>query len=69
MEVVKRPHQIPRIYSIERKEVSIMSKQKESRIAERSARTGQFVKTGTEKRQPNTTVRERLPLPGKGKGR
>jgi hypothetical protein len=46
-----------------------MSKAIETRVAKRSARTGQFVKTGTEKRRPNTTVRDRIPMPGKSKGR
>ena len=38
-------------------------------IRERSARTGKWVKTGTDKRHPDTTVRERVPLPTKGKGK
>ena len=46
-----------------------MSKERESVIKERSAKTGRFVREGTEKRHPDTTVRERVPLPGKGKGR
>jgi hypothetical protein len=46
-----------------------MAKERDSRIGERSARTGRFVKTGTEKVRPNTTVRERIPLPGKGGGK
>jgi hypothetical protein len=38
----------------------------ESRIGERNAIDGRFVKDGTHDRRPNTTVRERIPLPGKG---
>ena len=42
------------------------SNKPQSRIGERSAITGHFVKTGTAVRRPNTTVRERIPLPGNG---
>lgn len=43
-----------------------MSKKPQSRIGERSAVTGKFVKDGTAKKRSNTTVREHIPLPGKG---
>lgn len=45
------------------------SKQPQSRIGERSAVNGQFVKMGTAAKKPDTTVRERIPLPGKGTAR
>jgi len=35
-----------------------MSSKKSSTRIERSSRTGQYVKTGTEKRHPSTTVTE-----------
>jgi hypothetical protein len=37
-----------------------------SRTGERSAINGRFVPKGTAERRPATTVRERIPLPGKG---
>ena len=43
-----------------------MSKKPQSRMGERSAVSGRFVKDGTAKQRPNTTVREHIPLPGKG---
>jgi len=43
-----------------------MSKKLQSRIGERSAVSGRFAKDGTAKKRPNTTVREHIPLPGKG---
>lgn len=44
-----------------------MSKnERKSRIAGRSAVTGQFVPLSKTKTQPATTVREQLPLPGNG---
>lgn len=43
-----------------------MSKKPQSRIGERSAKSGEFVKKGTAARHPSTTVREHIPLPGKG---
>ena len=49
-----------------KKDNPFMSKKPQSRIGERSARTGKFVKKGTAARSPNTTVREHIPLPGKG---
>lgn len=41
-------------------------KEPESRIAGRDARTGEFIPIAETKRRPDTTVRERLPLPGHG---
>ena len=37
-----------------------MSKKSNKTHRTRDAKTGQFVKTGTEKKRPNTTVRERI---------
>jgi hypothetical protein len=44
-----------------------MSKKKpESRIGGRDARTGQSIPVEETRRRPDTTVRERVPLPGHG---
>jgi hypothetical protein len=43
-----------------------MAKEPTSRIAGRDSRTGQFVPVEETERRPNTTQRERLPLPGHG---
>ncbi len=42
------------------------SSQPKASIGERSAKTGRFVPDGTAEKRPNTTVRERIPLPGYG---
>lgn len=39
---------------------------RQGRIGERDARDGRFVKSGTAKQRPSTTVREVIPLPGYG---
>jgi len=44
-----------------------MSKKPETRLQDRDARTGQFKPDGWAKKHPNTSVRERVPLPGKGR--
>ena len=44
-----------------------MAKKPESRLTGRDARTGQFIPVEQARNHPNTTVVERLPLPGKGK--
>lgn len=44
-----------------------MSKKSNKTHRTRDAKTGQFVKTGTEKKRPNTTVREKIPYPKKRK--
>ena len=41
-------------------------KKPESRIGGRDARTGEFVPLEETRRRPDTTVRERIPLPGHG---
>ena len=43
-----------------------MAKAPKSRIATRSAITGHFVRPVMAKLHPKTTVREHIPLPGKG---
>src|SRR2546427_1128794 len=48
------------------KETNMSNKRPQGRIGERSAVTGRFVRDGTAKRRPSTTVREHIPLPGKG---
>jgi len=42
-------------------------KGQQSTLKGRDARTGQFIPVEEARRRPNTTVVERVPLPGKGK--
>jgi hypothetical protein len=42
------------------------NKKPERRIGGRDARTGQFIRVEKTRRRPDTTVRERIPLPGHG---
>ena len=42
------------------------SNERESRIGGRDARTGHFIPVKETYERPNTTVRERIPLPGHG---
>lgn len=41
-------------------------KKPESRVGGRDARTGHFIPVKETYQRPNTTVRERIPLPGHG---
>lgn len=43
------------------------SKERESTLKGRDARTGQFIPVKEARERPNTTVVERVPLPGKVK--
>ncbi len=43
-----------------------MSKERQSRLAGRDNRTGEFVKLKETERRPGSTTREHLPLPGYG---
>lgn len=49
------------------REVRPMGKERETSIKGRDAKTGQFIPVKEAKERPNTTVRERVPLPGKGR--
>lgn len=42
------------------------NKDRESRIGGRDARTGEFIPVKETYRRPDTTMRERIPLPGHG---
>lgn len=44
------------------------SKDRESSLRGRDAKTGEFIPVEEARRHPETTVVERVPLPGKGKG-
>ena len=44
-----------------------MAKERETRLAGRSAITGRFKSVEAARKQPDTSVVERLPLPGKGR--
>ena len=43
------------------------SKERETSLKGRDARTGQFIPVKDARQRPNTTVVERVPLPGKGR--
>jgi hypothetical protein len=43
-----------------------MGKERQSTLKGRDARTGQFIPVEEARQRPNTTVVERVPLPGKG---
>ena len=43
-----------------------MSKDRQSRLGGRDNKTGQFVPLKDTERRPDTTTRERIPLPGRG---
>lgn len=43
-----------------------MSKDRQSRVGGRDSRNGQFVPISETQRRPDTTQRERIPLPGFG---
>lgn len=42
-------------------------KERETTLKGRDARTGQFIPVEDARKRPNTTVFERVPLPGKGR--
>ncbi len=43
------------------------NKERETRLQGRDAKNGQFITRKEAERRPNTTVVERVPLPGKGR--
>lgn len=44
-----------------------MAKERESSLKGRDAKTGQFMSVEDARKRPDTTVVERVPLPGKGR--
>lgn len=50
-------------------EVRSMADDRKSTLKGRDARNGQFIPVKEARQRPSTTVVERVPLPGKGKGK
>lgn len=49
------------------KETYMAKKAPETSLKGRDAKTGQFIRVEEARKRPNTTVVERVPLPGKGR--
>ena len=55
------------VISIMKGGLKVVQKKPETSLKGRDAKTGQFIPVKEARQRPNTTVVERVPLPGKGR--